>query len=75
MVVVLAICSSCINFAMSFSVQPLIDATDYGRAFTFFGCLVLASSALAIPLGIWGKTWRTRCSPRYYKFIAEAVTV
>ncbi|KAJ9616006.1 hypothetical protein H2204_014175 [Knufia peltigerae] len=75
LVVVLAICSSCINFAMSFSVQPLIDATDYGRAFTFFGCLVLGSMALAVPIGIWGKYWRSRCAEKYRKFVAEAVTI
>ncbi|KAI1629195.1 putative MFS transporter [Exophiala viscosa] len=75
LVVVLAICSSCINFAMSFSVQPLIDATDYGRAFTFFGCLVLGSMALAVPLNIWGKSWRSRCAERYHRFVAEAVSV
>ncbi|RAO67986.1 uncharacterized protein BHQ10_003998 [Talaromyces amestolkiae] len=75
LVVVLAICSSCINFAMSYSVQPLIDATDYGRAFSFFGCLVLGSVALAIPTAIWGKSWRRRCASAYYKFIQEAAPI
>lgn len=60
---------------MSFSVQPLIDATDYGRAFTFFGCLVLGSMALAVPLGVWGKYWRSRCAEKYRQFVAEAVTI
>lgn len=75
LVVVLAICSSCINFAMSYSVQPLINATDYGRAFTFFGCLVLGSIALAIPTAIWGKSWRRRCASAYYKFVQEAASL
>ncbi|KAL4932543.1 putative MFS transporter [Aspergillus undulatus] len=75
LVVVLAICSSCVNFAMSFSVQPLIEATDYGRAFTFFGALVLGSLALAIPGLIWGKSWRRRCARRYWEFVKEAVVV
>ncbi|KAL4940607.1 hypothetical protein BDV06DRAFT_230196 [Aspergillus oleicola] len=73
LVVVLAICSSCVNFAMSFSVQPFIEATDYGRAFTFFGALVLCSVALAVPGIIWGKSWRRMCAARYWKFIEESV--
>ncbi|EED13270.1 MFS transporter, putative [Talaromyces stipitatus ATCC 10500] len=75
LVVVLAICSSCINFALSYSVQPFIDATNYGYTFTFFGCLVMASMGLAVPTAIWGKSWRGRCAERYRKFIAEAVIV
>ncbi|OKL63069.1 hypothetical protein UA08_01279 [Talaromyces atroroseus] len=75
LVVVLAICSSCINFAISYAVQPFIDATNYGPTFTFFGCVVLASMGLAIPTFIWGKSWRRRCAARYYKFIAEAIVV
>ncbi|KAL4789516.1 major facilitator superfamily domain-containing protein [Aspergillus venezuelensis] len=73
LVVVLAICSSCVNFAMSFSVQPFIEATDYGRAFTFFGALVLGSMALAVPGIIWGKSWRRMCAARYWKFVKESV--
>lgn len=75
LVVVLAICSSCINFAMSFSVQPFIEATDYGRAFTFFGALVLASMALAVPSMIWGKRWRKWCAKRYWRFVSEGVVI
>ncbi|KAL4784730.1 major facilitator superfamily domain-containing protein [Aspergillus varians] len=75
LVVVLAICSSCVNFAMSYSVQPFIDATDYGRTFTFFGALVLASLALAVPAVIWGKDWRRRCAVRYWRFVREGVVI
>ncbi|KAL2838965.1 major facilitator superfamily domain-containing protein [Aspergillus pseudoustus] len=75
LVVVLAIFSSCINFAMSFSVQPFIDATDYGRTFTFFGGLVVGSTALAIPGLVWGKSWRRWCAARYWRFVNEGVVV
>ncbi|KAI4824878.1 MFS general substrate transporter, partial [Aureobasidium sp. EXF-8846] len=49
LVVVLAICSSCINFAISYSVQPFIEAAGYGYAFLFFGLCVLCSMLAAIP--------------------------
>ncbi|KAL3459683.1 major facilitator superfamily domain-containing protein [Aspergillus heterothallicus] len=75
LVVVLAIFSSCINFAMSFSVQPFIDATDYGRTFTFFGALAAGSTALAVPGLIWGKSWRRWCAPRYWRFVKEGIAV
>lgn len=71
LVTVLAICSSLINFAISFSVQPFIDRTNYGWAFTFFGILVALSSVAGIPMLIWGKSWRRRCKPRYERFLAE----
>lgn len=58
LVVVLAICSSCINFAFSYSVQPFIDATGYEYAFLFFGLCVLSSMLAAIPMVIYGKAWR-----------------
>ncbi|KAJ5668212.1 uncharacterized protein N7477_006782 [Penicillium maclennaniae] len=71
LVVVLAICSSLINFAISYSVQPLIDATSYGWAFTFFGILVVLSVCMGGPMIIWGKRWRRNCKPRYEQFLAE----
>ncbi|KAL3471473.1 major facilitator superfamily domain-containing protein [Aspergillus californicus] len=71
LVVVLAICSSVVNFAISYAVQPLIEATDYGRTFTIFGALVLASMGLVLPGFRWGKEWRRRCAARYYRFVAE----
>ncbi|KAJ6114729.1 hypothetical protein N7486_000507 [Penicillium sp. IBT 16267x] len=72
LVVVLAICSSLINFAISYSVQPFIEATNYGWAFTFFGILVVLAILMGIPMIIWGKTWRRKCKGRYEKFLAEA---
>lgn len=71
LVVVLAICSSCINFAFSYSVQPFIDATGYGYAFLFFSLCVLSSMLAAIPMVIYGKSWRRRCAPRWRKWLAE----
>ncbi|KAH8195192.1 hypothetical protein TruAng_010635 [Truncatella angustata] len=37
LVVVLAMCSSMVNFALSYSVQPFVEATGFGWAFFFFG--------------------------------------
>ncbi|KAH8647363.1 major facilitator superfamily domain-containing protein [Xylariales sp. PMI_506] len=71
LVVVLAMCSSMVNFAISYSVQPFIDATGYGWAFFFYGMCVLASMAAAIPTVIYGKSWRRAKAPRYYKFLEE----
>ncbi|KAJ9143293.1 MFS general substrate transporter [Pleurostoma richardsiae] len=71
LVVVLAMCSSFVNFAISYSVQPFIDAAGYGWAFTFFGLCVLASMVAAIPLVIYGKRWRAWKAPRYYNFLEE----
>ncbi|KAL6237870.1 hypothetical protein BDW75DRAFT_248323 [Aspergillus navahoensis] len=75
LVVVLAICSSCVNFAISYSVQPFIEATDYARTFTCFGSLVLASMVMAVAGVKWGKSWRRRCASRYWKFVSEGVVV
>ncbi|KAL2858269.1 major facilitator superfamily domain-containing protein [Aspergillus pseudodeflectus] len=75
LVVVLAICSSLVNFAISYSVQPFIEATDYGRTFTCFGALVLASMAMA-GVGVrYGKSWRRYCAGRYWRFVEEGVAI
>lgn len=71
LVVVLAICSSCINFAISESTQPFINAVGYGWVFTFYGFCVLASILAAVPLVLYGKHWRRQCTPRYKQFLAE----
>ena len=67
----LALCSSMINFALSYSVQPLINEVGYGWAFTFFGLCVLASMLAALPLMWYGKSWRAAKAPRYYRFLEE----
>jgi hypothetical protein len=64
-------CSSLVNFAISYSVQPFINAAGYGWAFFFFGMCVVASMAAAIPLVMYGKQWRAWKAPRYYKFLEE----
>jgi MFS family permease len=71
LVVVLAICSSCINFAISYSVQPFIEAAGYGYAFLFFGLCVLCSMLAAIPMSIYGKTWRRRCAPKWREWLSQ----
>lgn len=68
---VLAICSSCINFAISYSVQPFVDAAGFGYAFLFFGLCVLFSIIAAVPTVIYGKTWRRRAAPRWRNWLAE----
>ncbi|KAH9819816.1 MFS general substrate transporter [Teratosphaeria destructans] len=69
LVVVLAICSSCVNFAISYSVQPFIDAAGYGWVFTFYGVCVVLSMAAAVPMMWWGKSWRRRCAKTYCSFL------
>ncbi|PWY90957.1 MFS transporter [Aspergillus heteromorphus CBS 117.55] len=71
LVIVLACCSSVINFVISFTVQNFIDATNYGWAFTCYGILVVLSMAMGVPMVIWGKSWRRKCKGRYEKFLAE----
>lgn len=73
LVVVLACCSSLINFAISESVQPFIDRVGYGWTFTFFGCCVLGSLVLAGVLMVWGKRWRRMCKGRYEIFVHQGV--
>lgn len=60
-----------VNFAISYSVQPFVEAAGFGWAFFFFGMCVLTSMAMAIPLMIFGKDWRKAKAPRYYKFLEE----
>jgi hypothetical protein len=71
LVVVLAICSSCINFAISYSVQPFINAAGYGYTFLFFGLCVLCSMLAAVPMYIYGKSWRRRAAPKWMRWLAE----
>ncbi|KAK9769611.1 putative Major facilitator superfamily domain-containing protein [Seiridium cardinale] len=71
LVVVLAMCSSMVNFAISYSVQPFVDAAGFGWSFFFFGMCVLVSMAMAIPLVIYGKSWRKTKASRYYQFLEE----
>lgn len=70
---VLACCSALINFAISFTVQDMIDATSMGWTFTFYGLLVLASILSATTMIYWGKSWRMMSAPRYYKFLEARV--
>lgn len=71
LVVVLAVCSSCVNFAISYSVQPFVEAAGYGWTFTFFGLCVLVSMGAAVPTAVYGKGWRRRCAGRYWNFLKE----
>ncbi|KAJ9603626.1 hypothetical protein H2200_011812 [Cladophialophora chaetospira] len=71
LVVVLAICSSCINFAISYSVQPFINAAGFGYTFLFFGLCVLCSMAAAVPTYLYGKSWRRRAAPKWRRWLAE----
>ena len=71
LVVVLAICSSCINFAISYSVQPFIEAAGYGFTFLFFGLCVLASVVAGVPTIMFGKRWRRNAAPKWRSWLAE----
>ncbi|KAF5252786.1 hypothetical protein FANTH_2110 [Fusarium anthophilum] len=71
LVVVLAMCSSMVNFAISYSVQPFIEAAGYGWTMTCFGIMVLLSVFTAIFLVRFGKKWRIAKGPRYYQFLDE----
>ncbi|KAH9892192.1 MFS general substrate transporter [Xylariomycetidae sp. FL2044] len=71
LVVVLAMCSSMVNFAISYSIQPFIEAAGFGWPFFFYGMCVLASMAAAIPLTLYGKSWRKAKASRYYQFLGE----
>ncbi|TGO14073.1 hypothetical protein BTUL_0059g00610 [Botrytis tulipae] len=71
LVVILAMCSSMVNFAISYSVQPFINATGYGWAFFFFGMCVLASISGGVLLVANGNNWRRKCAPRYRQYINE----
>ncbi|KAF5550684.1 major facilitator superfamily transporter [Fusarium mexicanum] len=54
LVVVLAMCSSMVNFAISYSVPPFIEAAGYGWTMTCFGSMVLLSVLAAIFLVLFG---------------------
>ncbi|GMG60210.1 unnamed protein product [Ambrosiozyma monospora] len=73
LVVVIAMCNSLINFAFSYSVQPFIDATNYGFTGLFFALMVLSVLLLSIPTLIYGKKWRSRWAKTYYHFIEEGI--
>jgi hypothetical protein len=62
-----------INFAFSYSVQPFINAVGYGYTFLFFGLMVLLSMAMAVPLIMYGKRWRTKAMPKYRECLQNVV--
>ncbi|RDW79869.1 hypothetical protein BP6252_04507 [Coleophoma cylindrospora] len=70
-VVILAIGSSVINFACSYSIQPMINVMGYGWALTAWGLMALLSLGLAIPMMLWGKEWRRAKKERYDAFLRE----
>ena len=70
-VVILAVCSSLINFAIAYSAQYFVEAAGYGYMMLCYGLCVVASLAAGIACYLWGKEWRRRCAPRYYRFLAE----
>lgn len=71
LVVVLAICNACINFAASYSCQEFLTAVGYGWLFFFWGMLVMASCASAFIVIIYGKRWRKNSAEKYFKFVSE----
>lgn len=70
-VVILAISSSFINFTISETTQPFLNAVGMGYLFLFYGICVVLSLVAGMAVYIWGKKWRRRCAPRYYEFLAE----
>ncbi|KAE8145963.1 MFS transporter [Aspergillus avenaceus] len=70
-VVILAVCSSFINFTISETTQPFLNAVGMGYLFLFYGICVILSLVGGMMVYIWGKQWRRRCAPRYYQFLAE----
>ncbi|OJI85423.1 hypothetical protein ASPTUDRAFT_118102 [Aspergillus tubingensis CBS 134.48] len=70
-VVILAICSSIINFIISETTQPFYEATGPGWLFLFYGICVIISLAAGMAVYVWGKKWRRKCAPKYYKFLQE----
>lgn len=71
LVVVLAIFSALINFAVSYSCQEFLTAVGYGWLMFFWGMLVLTSNASSILVMKWGKSWRSKCAEKYFKFVEE----
>lgn len=71
LVVVLAIFSACINFAVSYSCQEFLTAVGYGWLMFFWAMLVLSANASAVLVMFQGKSWRKRSADRYFKFVAE----
>ncbi|KAK8226972.1 MFS transporter [Phyllosticta capitalensis] len=69
LVVVLAICSSVVNFAISYAVQPFVEAAGYGWTFTFFGGCVVLSLVGGGVLGWRGKRWRRAWRERYWRLL------
>lgn len=70
-VVILALCSSFINFAISESTQPFLEKVGYGFLTLFYGIWVTLSLVGGAVVYIWGKRWRKRGAKRYYAFLAE----
>lgn len=71
LVVVLAIFSALINFAVSYSCQEFLTAVGYGWLMFFWGMLVLTANGSCVLVMKYGKGWRKRSANRYFKFVEE----
>lgn len=71
-VTLLACMAAPVNFAISWTTQTVIDATDYGRAFTIWLAISIASLLCVPVLMIWGKNWRKKSAPKYYRLLKES---
>ncbi|UCK57641.1 hypothetical protein AFCA_000557 [Aspergillus flavus] len=68
-VVILAISSSFINFTISETTQPFLNAVGMGYLFLFYGICVVLSLVAGMAVYIWGKKWRRRCAPRVFSIL------
>lgn len=57
--------------AMTFAINPWIEALGFHDTFTSVGCLSLAVALFFVPMIIWGKKMRVACAPRYARYATK----
>lgn len=57
--------------ALVFALPPWLKNMGTYDMFTLLGCLTLTLSLTAVPMLIWGRTWRKGCADKYRYYAAR----
>jgi hypothetical protein len=58
-----------------FAIQPWFNGMGVYNAFVLLGCISVAFSLTAVPMYIWGKTYRVKCAARYREFAGKQFNI
>ncbi|GME31400.1 MFS transporter [Neofusicoccum parvum] len=69
--VAVAMIRNLLAMALVFALPPWLKNMGTYDMFTLLGCLTLTLSLTAVPMLIWGRTWRKGCADKYRYYAAR----